>query len=209
MTIRICVINGKGGCGKTTTSTHLAAAFAVSGLNTLLIDLDRHKGASRWHKERPKSAAPVRLAQGKEGFGEFPKDVQRVVIDSPASLRTPQIREIVAESDLLVVPLLPSIFDEHATKLFLKRIMTIKKVRTGRKDILVVHNRYRARSRASQELDVYLENLGHRPNAHISDRSVYPQLAGQGLSVFDAQTKSLQALQEEWMPLIEGIETIG
>jgi hypothetical protein len=29
------------------------------------------------------------------------------------------------------------------------------------------------------------------------------------LSVFDAQTKSLQALQEEWMPLIEGIETIG
>lgn len=209
MTVKICVINGKGGCGKTTTSTHLAAAFAVSGLNTLLIDLDRHKGASRWHKVRPKSAATVRLAQSKAEFGDIPKDVQRVVIDCPASLRTPQIREIVAESDLLVVPLLPSIFDEHATKLFLKRVMAIKKVRKGQKDILVVHNRYRARSRASQDLDAYLENLGHRPHAYISDRAIYPQLAGQGLSVFDATTKPLQALQEEWMPLIEEIEAIG
>ena len=209
MTVRICVINGKGGCGKTTTSTHLAAAFAVSGLNTLLVDLDRHKGASRWHKMRPKSAPPIRLAQGKAELADVRKDVQRMVIDCPASLRTPQIREIVAESDLLIVPLLPSIFDEHATKLFLKRVMTIKKVRKGWKDILVVHNRYRTRSRASQELDAYLEKLGHPPHAHISDRSVYPQLAGQGLSVFDAQTKSLQALQEEWMPLIEQIEPVS
>lgn len=45
--------------------------------------------------------------------------MQRVVIDCLASLRTPQIRETLAESDLLVVPLPPSIIDEHATRPFL------------------------------------------------------------------------------------------
>ena len=209
MTVRVCVINGKGGCGKTTTSTHLAAAFAVSGLETMLIDLDRHRGAAQWHKIRPKSAARISLALGKSAFDDIPKSVQRVVFDCPASLRMPRVLEIIKESDLLVVPLLPSIFDEHATKLFLKRLKTLKKVRSGKKEIEIVHNRYRARSRASAQLDEYLAQLGHKPCTYISDRSVYPQLASQGLTVFDAKTKPLQAMQEEWMPLIETIEAQG
>ncbi len=36
----ISIVNQKGGCGKTTTSVNLAAAFAEKGYRTLLIDLD-------------------------------------------------------------------------------------------------------------------------------------------------------------------------
>jgi chromosome partitioning protein len=209
MTTRVCVINGKGGCGKTTVSTHLAAALAASGLNTLLVDLDRHRGASRWHQVRPKTAAKLGLTDWKKEFGAVPKGVQRVLIDCPASLRLPQVREIVAESDLLIVPLLPSIFDQHATKLFLQRLQKIKKVRTGRKELLIVHNRCRERSPASRQLDEYLAALGHEAFAHISDRSLYPQLAAEGLTVFDGKTKPVQRLQEEWMPLVEEIEAVS
>ena len=209
MTTSVCVINGKGGCGKTTVATHLAAALSASGLNTLLVDLDRHNGATRWHKMRPKSAAKIGLTGWKKEFGAVPKGTQRVVIDCPASLRLPRVQEIVAESDLLIVPLLPSIFDQHATKLFLQRLQKIKKVRTGRKEILIVHNRCRERFSASRQLDEYLANLSLDAFARITDRSLYPQLAAQGLTVFDGTAKPVQKLQEEWMPLIEENEAVN
>lgn len=209
MTTSVCVINGKGGCGKTTVATHLAAALSASGLNTLLVDLDRHNGATRWHKMRPKTAAKIGLTNWKKEFGAVPKGTQRVVIDCPASLRLPRVQEIVAESDLLIVPLLPSIFDQHATKLFLQRLQKIKKVRSGRKEILIVHNRCRERSSASRQLDEYLANLGHDAFARITDRTLYPHLAAQGLTVFDGTAKPVQKLQEEWMPLIEEIEAVN
>ena len=209
MTTSVCVINGKGGCGKTTVATHLAAALSASGLNTLLVDLDRHNGATRWHKMRPKTAAKIGLTDWKKEFGAVPKGTQRVVIDCPASLRLPRVQKIVAESDLLIVPLLPSIFDQHATKLFLQRLQKIKKVRSGRKEILIVHNRCRERSSASRQLDEYLANLGHDAFARITDRTLYPQLAAQGLTVFDGTAKPVQKLQEEWMPLIEESEAVN
>lgn len=40
MSVVICVINQKGGVGKTTTSVNLAAALAESGKNILLVDMD-------------------------------------------------------------------------------------------------------------------------------------------------------------------------
>ena len=38
--IKICLINQKGGCGKSSTCFHLAGHFAAQGLNVLLIDAD-------------------------------------------------------------------------------------------------------------------------------------------------------------------------
>ena len=48
MTKHVCVINWKGGCGKTTIATHLAVALASSGLETGLADYDRQETAKLW-----------------------------------------------------------------------------------------------------------------------------------------------------------------
>lgn len=45
MPMAILVTNVKGGCGKTTIATNLAAAIARSGLVTAVADLDRRKSS--------------------------------------------------------------------------------------------------------------------------------------------------------------------
>ena len=40
MAIALCLINQKGGCGKSSTSFHLAGAWASAGLRVLLLDLE-------------------------------------------------------------------------------------------------------------------------------------------------------------------------
>jgi len=156
MTKHVCVINWKGGCGKTTIATHLAVALASSGLDTGLADYDRQETAKLWEKLRPKDAVAVSLINWRKDFGQRPNSLQRLVVDCPPSLRTKRVQAIIAESNIAVVPILPSIFDEMATLAFLKRLGAIKSVRKHKKRVLLVANRYRTGRSASRDLEAFL-----------------------------------------------------
>ena len=56
----VLVANTKGGCGKTTVATHLAAALACHGHRTALADADRQRSSLGWARLRPGTAAPIR-----------------------------------------------------------------------------------------------------------------------------------------------------
>ena len=91
----IAVLNAKGGCGKTTLSTHLAVALSRSGVATTLADLDRQKNALRWHALRPEGAFPVKAVDWTQNIGGVKKSA-RVVLDCPAALRSARLEDIVA-----------------------------------------------------------------------------------------------------------------
>ncbi len=65
--LRVLVTNIKGGCGKTTIATNLAAAFAAGGFATGLAEVDRQRSSLSWLKLRDGHAPTdhrAGLAQG-------------------------------------------------------------------------------------------------------------------------------------------------
>ncbi|MCP4384374.1 MAG: ParA family protein [Hyphomicrobiales bacterium] len=204
--ISTLVANAKGGCGKTTVATNLATAFANAGLKTGLADGDRQQSCLGWIKQRPRSAATIVSLDWHKGPGKVPKDLDRLVIDTGAGLRSKRTLEMLERADMIIMPVLPSFFDERTTRAFLKALEAVKPVRKGRKPIAVVGNRLRSRTRATRELDAFLVALGHEMAAGLRDRSIYPDVARRGLGIFDLSPARRVGAVDEWLPLIRLIE---
>lgn len=206
--IRILVSNLKGGCGKTTIAVNLAGAFARGGLATALADADRQRSALGWLALRPAELPPLTgLAWHKEP-GPVPEGTARLVIDAPAALRGKEVEALLEFADLVVVPVLPSPFDEASSARFLARLDELKPIRKGRKPVLVVANRLRPRSRAAGRLEAFLARVGHSPAARLAERSLYGELALEGRSLFDAPARLAGTAVEEWRPLLRAIEEV-
>ena len=207
--LRVLVTNIKGGCGKTTIATNLAAAFAAGGFATALAEVDRQRSSLTWLKLRGDQGRPIAALDWRKEVGEVPPGLRRLVIDAPANLRMRHVDELIAEADLVVVPVLASVFDEGSTERFLAKLEELKPIRKGRKSVALVANRLRPRSKATLRLDGFLERLGQTVAARLSDRAVYGELAVQGLSVFDLDGRLIRPVRDEWRPLLNTIEEIA
>ena len=71
----------------------------------------------------------------------------------------------------------------------------------------VLRNRVRRHTRAAARLDFFMIGTGRQDLGILPDRALYPDLAMQGLGVFDLETKQAQAMQQDWQPLLRFIET--
>ncbi len=204
--ISILITNTKGGCGKTTLATGLAAAFANSGLDTVLADCDRQKSSLGWVSRRPPEAAPVSGVNWTKNIVRLPAEVQRLVIDAPAALRRKQADDLVRLADIVILPVLPSVFDETTTRRFLGVLGKLKPLRKGKRVVAVVGNRVRARTLAAARLDGFLEETGYRAVARLRDSQLYPMTAASGLSIFDMRTKRAENFLQDWRPLLSFID---
>lgn len=203
--ITILVANTKGGCGKTTIATQLAGAFAASGQRTILADVDPQRSSSGWVKRRPATAAPIGLVDWVKEQTPIPSDATRLVIDAPAAMRIGDIEDLVRRADVVVLPVLPSAFDEGATQRFLGKLDELKPIRKHRKEVAVVGNRMRPRTRAATELDRFLAEVGHKVVTRVRDSALYAELARSGLSVFDTKGGRAAGLRADWAPLLDFI----
>ena len=202
----VLVANIKGGCGKTTLATNLAVAFAVAGRATALADADRQKSSLQWCQTRPEGVPAVMGLNWTKRQGEVPKGIDRLVIDAPAAMTPAQSEALIELADVVLVPVLPSVFDERATRRFLERIEEIKAIRKQRKGLALVANRVRAHTRSAERLDDFLREIGHEAAGRIADRAIYGELAVQGLSLFDVNTRPAIETAVHWLPLLGYIE---
>jgi chromosome partitioning protein len=204
--ITVLVANPKGGCGKTTIATHLAAAFAGAGLRSALADADRQGSSLGWVKARPESAAPIRALDWGGGAEKLPKDIDRLIIDAPAAMKLKKIEDLLRLADVIVVPVLPSGFDEPVTAAFLKQLETLKPIRKSRTAVAVLRNRVQTGTRMAARLDKFMLGVGHTGVGRLRHRMVYADVAGRGLSVFDLGGKQNEDLQTDWAPVLRYIE---
>jgi len=204
--LKILVANRKGGCGKTTVATQLAGALAASGHTCCLADTDRQRSSLGWLACRPAEAPPITALDWTKEIGKLHKVEGFLVIDAAAGLRGECAVEMVKLADLLILPMLPSAFDESATRRFLERIKKLRRIATGRMRVGIVGNRMRGGTHSAGGFERFVAGLGAPIVARVRDSQLYVQSAATGLSVFDVRGTRARALQADWHPLLAFVE---
>ena len=100
----------KGGVGKTTTSIHIAA-YLHEHAPTLLIDADRNRSALVWSRE---DKLPFVVAS-QAGATAIISKYTHIITDTQARPEQDELKDLVASSDLLIVPTTPNHLDIDTT----------------------------------------------------------------------------------------------
>ena len=199
----ILVANSKGGSGKSTVATHLAAYYAGQGERVLLADADRQLSALAWLSRRPDSVCRITGREWAIGDEDrIPKGEGVMVLDSPANLHGKKLTALLRLADQVVVPVQPSPFDMWASREFFATLAEEKTVRKGRVNIAGVGMRMNPRTRAAADLCEFLGQYELPVLAHLRDTQGYVQAASRGLALFDLPAARTQRDRSEWQPLL-------
>ncbi len=218
--LRIIVINGKGGSGKSTVSVNLAAILAAqsSKNNVALIDFDVQGSSSRWVKKRSKQLRKIHLLQpGCNMASRFRRswhlmlssELTHVVIDTPAGVRDLELSTFIERSDVIIIPVLPSAMDIRATSTFVGELFLNPTYVRLRRTIGVVANRVRHNSPAYEKLQRFLLTLKIPFLAAFSDHPFYLVSAERGCGVNELPVVDSFKDMEEWQVLIDWINEIS
>lgn len=206
----VLVASSKGGAGKSTVATHLAAHFALEGKRTVLVDADRQKSASHWCAKRAGLDSAVLPVDGtRRGWEkQLPNDAQRVVIDAPAGAMADDLESFLALADAVLVPVNPSIIDLEATVPFLDSLAALPRVKKGKLPVALIGNRLKPWTGASQQAIGQLQAWPYPLVAQLRDTQAYMLMVALGKSVFDYHSEQIRGHQADWAPLLKWLKKV-
>jgi len=208
------VLNPKGGAGKTTIATNLASCFAAADIPTTLMDYDPQGSSMNWLRLRPAHAARIHRANGAperrdrlRSFESYvPGDTERLVIDAPAGASGMVLQEMLERAHCLLVPVVPSAIDLHATANFLRELSGWGRVRSGALPVAVVANKVRRSMPAYVPLEQFLQAANLKLLARLIDSDVYLRAAESGLGVFELDPNFSVSERKQFTPIVEWVE---
>jgi chromosome partitioning protein len=202
------VASSKGGAGKTTLATNLAAHYALDGKRTVMVDADRQHSATRWSEKRAGLASAVLPVDGsRKGWEKaIPADTQVVVVDAAAGAMADDLEAFLDRADAVIVPVNPSMIDLEATVGFLNTLARHSRVRKGKLPVALVGNRLKPWTSASQQAMDQLKAWPYPLVAQLRDTQAYVLMVALGKSVFDYRSEQIRGHQEDWAPLLKWLK---
>ena len=208
------VINPKGGSGKTTVATNLASYFAASGIPTTLMDYDPQGSSMNWLRLRSPHAAPIYYANAaperRDRLRSFemyvPRETRQLIIDAPAGASGVLLHEMLDRSHCILVPVVPSPIDLHASANFIKHLLSYSRLRSGSARLGVVANKVRRSMPAYRPLENLLNTLNLRLLARLIDSDTFFRAAESGSGIFELDENLSVSERKQFAPIVEWVE---
>ncbi|NOY63351.1 MAG: ParA family protein [Gammaproteobacteria bacterium] len=213
---RIIVMNTKGGCGKTTIATNLASYYASRGFKTALFDHDPQGSSSHWLRRRNDNRAAIfgvtayQIDTGNATRAwqlRVPAETERIVIDTPAGIRSNELINYLRGVNTVLIPVLPSAIDIVSTTAFIRDLLLVAKVRTTHTRLAIIANRVRMNTKAFRGLERFLGSLNIPVVGHLRDTLNYVHAIEKGAGIHEMATPRTQNDHLEWEQLTSRIDT--
>lgn len=206
----ILVLNSKGGCGKTTIASNLASLYATGGVKSVLMDYDPQGSSLQWHQLRTGKLAHIHLINASKTSKRqtrswqlaVPPGTERLVIDAPAGVNGILLQEMLGRADVILIPVIPSPIDIHATSDFIRDLLLVGRIRSLGVHAGVVANRVRRETPLYEPLRRFLNSLRIPFITTLTDTDSYVRAAECGMGIYELPEDETALEREQWLPLI-------
>ena len=211
---KIVILNPKGGCGKTTLATNLAAYYAKDGPVPAVMDCDPQGSTITWIERRSPTQPPIhgiaaykRTMQATRSWQlRVPIETTNLIVDSPASLTHSDLRELTRDASSILVPVMPSSIDIHAASRCIADLLLVAKVDRRDRKLAVVANRTRANTRSFDKLMRFLDSLGIPIIAVLRDSQNFVHAAEEGIGICEMQPHKVRKDMEEFEKIVTWLD---
>jgi chromosome partitioning protein len=213
---RIIVTNPKGGCGKSTIATNIASHYARQGKNVRLFDHDNQGSSLAWIRRRDDEVREIAGVDASKNSDHrltkswqlrVPPETDVAIIDSPAGTDMTELAALFQPNDSVLIPVLPSPIDIHATAHFIKELLTTGGARKRMIRIAIIANRVRKNTHMYHSLERFLFSLNIPFISSLRDTQLYAKAIEQGIGVQEIQGSRSKKDRQQWAPIFRWLET--
>lgn len=212
---KIVILNTKGGCGKSTVATNLAAYHAVAGFKTTLMDYDPQGSSLRWLSKRDETRPRINgISAFERSAGvtrswqlRVPMETERLIVDTPAGLERHRLQEVTRHAHAVVVPVLPSDIDIHAASRCIADLLLVARVDRRDERIAVIANRAKKNTKVYAALTRFLQNLDIPFITSLRDAQTYINCSDQGIGIHEMMDNKAIRDRRDWQALLDWIES--